>query len=78
MEAIRNAVSELNELVQRMYGENIQTKVLSVSGEAHCPTVAVRITLPCDLGAFDAEGKSQKEARIKAAQMAIDKLNESR
>ncbi|MDU1892733.1 MAG: putative dsRNA-binding protein [Dysgonomonas sp.] len=76
MNPIGNPISELNELVQKLYGVNILTKVLSVTGPAHCPTVTAKVILPYDLGEFVAEGKSQKEAKIKAAQMAIDKVNE--
>lgn len=74
MEATNNPVTALNELIQKNYGVGIQTKVISVVGDSHRPTVTVKISLPCGLGEFIGSGCSQKEARIQAAIMALDKL----
>lgn len=58
-----------------MYGENIQTEVLGKSGQDHCPTIKVRITLPN--GVYrDAIGSNQKIAKQKAAKYLLDYLNE--
>lgn len=68
-----NPIIRLGELVQKMYGENIETEVLSVLGYDHCPLVTVRITLPN--GEYEtASACNQKVAKKIAAKKLLDRL----
>ena len=68
-----NPIIQLGELVQKLYGENIETEVLSVLGDAHCPLVTVRITLPD--GEYEtASAGNQKVAKKIAAKKLLDRL----
>ena len=68
-----NPIIRLGELVQKMYGENIETEVLSVLGDDHCPLVTVRITLPD--GEYEiASAGNQKVAKKIAAKKLLDRL----
>lgn len=64
-----NPIIRLGELVQKIYGENIETEVLSVLGDDHCPLVTVRITLPSG----DHETASAGNQKV-AKQIAAKKL----
>ncbi|MDR0692554.1 MAG: hypothetical protein LBF69_05910 [Prevotellaceae bacterium] len=61
-----NPVSELNELVQKKYGQSIKTEIISYS-----PDIAVDVILP-DGSAFTGYGENQKIARIDAAIKALE------
>ena len=68
-----NPIIRLGELVQKMYGENIETEVLSVLGDDHCPLVTVRITLPD--GEYEtASAGNKKVAKKIAAKKLLDRL----
>ena len=68
-----NPIIRLGELVQKIYGENIETEVLSVLGDDHCPLVTVRITLPD--GEYEtASAGNQKIAKKIAAKKLLDRL----
>lgn len=68
-----NPIIQLGELVQKIYGENIETEVLSVLGDDHCPLVTVRITLPD--GEYEtASAGNQKIAKKIAAKKLLDRL----
>ncbi len=68
-----NPIIRLGELVQKIYGENIETEVLSVLGDDHCPLVTVRITLPD--GEYEtASAGNKKVAKKIAAKKLLDRL----
>ena len=68
-----NPIIRLGELVQREFGENIETEVLSVLGADHCPLVTVRITLPN--GDYEtASAGNQKVAKKIAAKRLLERL----
>ena len=68
-----NPIIRLGELVQKLYGENIETEVLSVLGDDHCPLVTVRITLPD--GEYEtASAGNQKVAKKIAAKKLLDRI----
>ena len=68
-----NPIIRLGELVQKLYGENIETEVLSVLGDDHCPLVTVRITLPD--GEYEtASAGNKKVAKKIAAKKLLDRL----
>ena len=68
-----NPIIRLGELVQREFGENIETEVLSVLGDDHCPLVTVRITLPN--GDYEtASAGNQKVAKKIAAKRLLERL----
>ena len=65
-----NPIIELAELVQRQYGKNIETRVTGKTGADHCPIITVEIELPNGL-IIEASGKNKKEAKQKAAEIAL-------
>ena len=65
-----NPIVELAELVQRQYGKNIETRVTGKTGADHCPIITVEIELPNGL-IIEASGKNKKEAKQKAAEIAL-------
>lgn len=68
-----NPIIRLGELVQKLSGQNIETEVLSVLGDDHCPLVTVRITLPN--GEYEtASAGNQKVAKKIAAKKLLDRL----
>jgi len=69
-----NIITELSELMQRMYGKNIETRVINKQGPDHCPVITVKIILP-NGKVYEASGKNKKEAKQKAAQNALDNFN---
>ena len=65
-----NPIIRLGELVQKEFGESIETEVLSVLGADHCPLVTVKITLPD--GEYEiASAGNQKVAKKIAAKKTI-------
>ena len=68
-----NPIIRLGELVQKIYGENIETEVLSVLGDDHCPLVTVKITLPN--GDYEtASAGNKKVAKKIAAKKLLDRI----
>ena len=65
-----NIVSLLGELCQKRFGLNIETRVVSVTGPPHTPTVLIEIKLPNDK-VYKATGSNKKEAKQRAASMAL-------
>lgn len=65
-----NPISELNELMQKRYGESIKTKVLEKEGLDHIPTIKIAIYLP-NGETFTASATNKKLAKQKAAQEAL-------
>lgn len=43
-----NPVSLLNQICQSRFGKNIETRVISVVGQSHCPKVTVEIIFPAN------------------------------
>ena len=68
-----NPIVELSELVQRLTGKNIVTRVLSKSGPDHNPVITVEIELP-DGAVYQAEGANKKVAKQEAAKIALEML----
>lgn len=69
-----NPIITLSERVQQMYGENIETRVLSKTGPDHCPTITVEIELP-NGKIYKAQGSNKREAKQIAAERALKDLN---
>jgi len=65
-----NPIIELAELVQKEYGQNIETRVLGKTGADHMPVVSVEIELP-DGRRFEASGTNKRIAKQKAAEQAL-------
>jgi len=70
----QNPIVELAELVQRLYGANIETRVTGKTGADHMPTVNIEIELP-DGRVFEASGTNKRNAKQKAAECALNFLN---
>ena len=68
-----NPIVVLAELCQKMFGKNIESKVIGKIGQDHCPTITVNVLLPNGTS-FKASGSNQKEARKIASISAIDYL----
>ena len=68
----KNPVSELNELMQKKYGKSIQTRIVSVEGEDHCPIVEAEVELP-NGEKYRASGSNGKKAKVTAARNAHKK-----
>ena len=68
-----NPIIRLGELVQRRYGRNIKTEVLSVRGADHCPLVTVKITLPNGVYVTESAG-NQKVAKQIVAKKIVKKF----
>jgi dsRNA-specific ribonuclease len=66
----KNPIIELAEFVQYKYGANIETRVINKSGADHCPVITVEIEMPNGL-IITASGKNKKEAKQKAAEIAL-------
>jgi dsRNA-specific ribonuclease len=66
----KNPIIELAEFVQYKYGANIETRVTNKTGADHCPIITVEIELPNGL-IIEASGKNKKEAKQKAAEIAL-------
>jgi hypothetical protein len=75
-EEVRNSnpVVELHEKCQAEWRRPFVAKVVGVYGEAHCPTIKVRIELP-DGKSFTEIGSSKKHAMQDAAREALSYLN---
>lgn len=72
---MENPIIKLSELCQRIFGENIQTRVISKQGADHCPTIWVEIELP-NGDIYKASGNNQKIAKQKAASEALKAIEE--
>ncbi|WP_052910354.1 putative dsRNA-binding protein [Riemerella anatipestifer] len=68
-----NPIVKLAETCQKIYRENIITRVVKKEGLDHCPTITVEIELP-DRRVFRASVENQKVAKQKAAKKALAKL----
>ena len=69
----KNPIIELAELVQKQFGENIETRVLGKTGADHMPTVSVEIELP-DGRIFEASGTNKRIAKQRAAEKALSEF----
>ena len=69
-----NPIIELAEIVQRVHGKNIETRVLGKTGPDHMPTVRVEIKLP-DGRTFKSSGANKRVAKQKAAEIALSEIN---
>lgn len=68
----KNPIVLLAELAQKKWHANIETEVIDMWGEDHCPLIEVRVTLPN--GAYEeAVANNQKEARKKASLSLLEK-----
>lgn len=68
----QNAVSRLGELVQKRYGKNIITRVISIEGEDHCPEVTVEVEIPNqDQSCYQGKGSNKRNAAVQAAEYAL-------
>jgi len=65
-----NPIVELAEKIQKRFGANIETRVINKTGADHCPIITVEIELPNGL-IIEASGKNKKEAKQKAAEIAL-------
>lgn len=68
-----NPIIELAESIQKMYGKNIETRVVNKEGADHCPTITVEIELPSG-ETYQGKGSNQKEAKKAAALKALKDL----
>ncbi len=68
-----NPIVLLSEKCQKMYGENIVTEVIGKTGMDHCPVIEVAIYLP-NGREYRAKGSNKKEAKQKAASIALQEL----
>ena len=70
-----NPIIELGLAMQKIYGSNIITEIVSVVGPSHNPVVTARITLPdSNKTVYVGTGKNQREARQNAAKEALSKF----
>ncbi|MEC5393948.1 putative dsRNA-binding protein [Bergeyella sp. RCAD1439] len=65
-----NPIVKLAEKCQKIFRENIETRVVSKRGPDHCPTITVEIELP-DGRVYTASAENQKVAKQKAAKKAL-------
>ena len=70
----KNPIIELAEKMQRIFGQNIETEVLTKEGQDHCPTVTVAIHLP-NGKVYEASGSNKRIAKRKAAENALADFN---
>lgn len=68
-----NPIVELSEIIQRMYGENLEFSKPIKEGADHCPRITVTLTLP-NGKEFTATSTNQKLARQAAAKIALAEL----
>ena len=75
IETSENPIIELGLAMQKIYGSNIITEIVSVIGPSHNPIVTARITLPdSNKTVYVGTGKNQREARQNAAKEALSKF----
>jgi len=67
----QNAVSKLNEIMQKMHGANITTEVVSKSGSDHNPTLMVKVILPTG-AEYLGKSSNRKKAAVVAAEKALE------
>jgi len=72
---MENVIITLAERVQKIYGKNIETRLIDKSGPDHCPTITAEIELP-NGGTFQGSGLNKREAKQKAAEKALKWLDE--
>lgn len=65
-----NPIVELSEKIQAIYKKNIETKVVGKTGDDHCPTITVSITLP-NGDVFTSTGSNKRIAKQNAAKEAL-------
>lgn len=70
---MENPIIKLSEAVQEMYGQNIETRVVSKTGADHCPNITVEIELP-NGDIYEATAGNKREAKQLAAQKALDEF----
>lgn len=63
--------SYLNEICQKLFGQNLDCRLVSQSGAPHLPTIKVRVTTP-DGKTAEAHANSQKVARQRAAKRLLE------
>lgn len=68
-----NPIVELSLKIQKMYGENIITEMVSQEGPDHCPTITMLISLP-NGDSYTGVGNNKKEASKDAARKALVEL----
>ncbi|MEI7594780.1 MAG: putative dsRNA-binding protein [Bacteroidota bacterium] len=68
-----NPIIELADRCQKIFGANIETRVIGKDGPPHCPIITVEIELPNGT-TYIASGLNQKEAKQKAAREALGNL----
>ena len=66
----QNAVSKLNEIMQKMHGTNITTEVVSKSGSDHNPTLTVKVILPTG-AEYLGKSSNRKKAAVVASEKAL-------
>jgi len=67
----QNAVSKLNEIMQKMHGANITTEVVSKSGSDHNPTLTVKVILPTG-AEYLGKSSNRKKAAVVASEKALE------
>lgn len=68
-----NPVIELSLKIQKMYGKNIITEMISQEGPDHCPTITMRVSLP-NGDSYTGSGENKKEGSKAAARKALAEL----
>ena len=69
----QNPIVLLGEKCQKIFGKSMVTRVVDKVGEDHCPIISIEIELP-NGEIFSASGINQKEAKQKAAKIALESL----
>ncbi len=70
LNTIENPIVELAEKAQKMYGSNIEAKIVGKCGDNCCPIIEVEIELP-NGNTYRAKGTNQKIAKRNAAEKAL-------
>ena len=66
----KNPIVQLSEFVQKRFGENIETRLVSKKGADHEPTITAEIELP-DGKKYSGTGLNKREAKQSAAKAAL-------
>jgi CRISPR/Cas system-associated endonuclease Cas1 len=66
----QNAVSKLNEIMQKLHGANITTEVVSKSGSDHNPTLTVKVIHPTG-AEYLGKSSNRKKAAVVASEKAL-------
>lgn len=67
----QNPVSKLGEIIQKMYGKNIETHVVSKTGPDHNPKLEVEVLLP-NGKKYNGISSNRKKAACVAAEKALE------